>query len=1331
MITPSQRFRLRDPNAAVREAAALELVFGPEPELLPELLGLLSDSDGDVRRTAIQALGALNAPEALDGLCYSLLDPVPEVVEAAQGALVKLGLRSRAALEARLTHEEWPQRAAALRGLALMRPDPQSLVPLTNDPIWEVRGDAYLALGQTHSAIAMEALAKSLETEAHPQAREALISGLGLVQQPQARQLLLHALLDPLSPESAQVVASALQSYGSEIHSPLLNAGIWSPHPDVRALCAALLAQTNCPDLRSQLAPLLLDQQPQVRQTVAYAIYESDPSRPIWQYIAGIYDPDDHIFEGALLELLAYPGAGVGERLLEALDLRTSLMRSVQLVRALGELRYEPAGHVLIELLDQISQPVLLEAVSASLGKLGAWRAWHPLQRLLGHEDSGVRHTTIEALIVIDPEGCWQRLKELHKLTGTALTKLLAELATLPDTWGLLHREIFSSEDSSFRASILAAIKGAPPERLRPLLEEYLGRWPHPDQESFDTVLEVLEHAGLSEHLARCLLPWIEKRDAAVRSRVTRMLKPWAHTLKTELLAAATHEIWFVREAAMTALSASPDPDVLLLLKEALQDRDRDVRISAISLLGRIEAADIGHSLIDALETGYRDIRAAAAQALGRRRDTDAREALETALAEDESQEVRMAAAAALGELHSGPDPDLFELLEEAYEEEDDPDVQAACLKSLFSIDPPSAKTLVFRALKDEDEVLCTMAMQLLLKANWPIDGAMRTLENIIESGPEALRAQALALILPQKPELLGHWLKSADDPLRLACLRALQPEQITQHQIVLIMLLGDPSAQIRQETLRALAQVPELRGALATHARKESDNSVLQTLVELLTDLPLEEVLPVYQEILERPTPRVHTSVIWALAPVLALGGGQLLQSLLPSAGPGMRSQIFEVLAGTGAGSIPVLTELVDHWDRDLVLRAIRALGKSGPDAVPVLAEIWKREELAEQLTVLKACEELRHPETLPMLLMAARSTHDNLRAHAIEALILIGAEAREGLTQLLSENDPQIRFDAAHALAILEPDNPLWAHLRGASSALPSRRLRHLLALQNLHATDWLRFAGHLRKDPAYLVRRQFCETRSDESAFRRWLLRALQTEVLPVRQQAALELAHKPDENTQMQLMACWPKAPATLREILLAALASLGMAGQAMQGLEDSSALVRVSAACIAGSYHLTYARERLIYLLAHDTLWEVRAACAWALGRIGEEVALAALAAALRDGHPAVVQQAIIALTQLPGEQAAALLAGLLDLHDWDVFLREEVLRALANRRVTQAVPQLLQQANLEEDQQMRRRILDTLAGIGDVRSKGYLREIAAYGSDMLSAHAQRLLAVSD
>lgn len=1340
MLKPSLRYRLKDPNSSVREAAAMELIFAPEAEFLPDLLNMLTDADADVRRTALQALGALNDPTPLEQLCQALLDDVPEVADAALGALVKLGTLSLNALIAWLRHAEWPQRAAALRGLSLMGVEARLLMPLTQDPIWEVRAEAYAALGrlgnlqalrQTTAPVAMETLMTALASEQHPLARETLITALGTIQHPDACRLLLDMLLDPASEEAKQIVAGALQGYGNAIHVPLLNAGIWSPQPEVRALSAALLAQTGCQELPAQLSPLMLDPQPFVRQTAAYAIFDANPGLPIWEFVAGLYHPDDHEFEAALIELLAYPGAGAGERLLEALDVQQSHLRSSQIIRALGELKYEPGANVLVELLDTDAEPLLLEALCWSLGQMGAWRAWHHLQRLLGHASEGVRQAAVEALTLIDPDTtCWQQLRQLAELEGEALRHLLAQLTRYPDLWPLLRYELLHHARPDFRSAVIEALLAYPVQTLQPLLEEYLQRWPQPEAETVNALLDALEQTGLSEPLARSLLSWLEQREAPIRLRSSRLLQPWAATLKEELLAGTLHDIWFVRQAALLTLGALPDAEVIGALQAALEDRDRDVRVTAITLLGEREDIDIREALLDALENGTRDIRAAAARALSLRKETWARKPLTTAINEDEASEVRLAAARALtaiGLVDDSLRQPLIDVLSEVFDFDDDPDVQVACLEGLFQLDPGQSRYWIAKGIKDEDEALRQCALRLYIEGGWSAEPVMQPLEKLIQVGPESQQAMALALLLPLRPDMLVTWLRSAEESLRLACLQVIQPEQAVEHQIALALLLDDPSPRIRQQTLRVLAQVTELRPVLATRARKETDASVLQILVELLADLPAAEVLPVYQEILERPTPHVHTSVVWALAPVMAFGGSQLLQATLPQAGAELRQQIFEVLASSSDVGFEVLSELVEHWDLDLVLRATRALGSMGEQAVPVLAEVWQRDELGQQLAVLGALEKLQSSQALPMLKLAARSTHDNLRSRAVEALIQLGLESRDSLIELLGDHDGRIRFDASRALATIEPENLLWKHIKGVSSALPGRRLRHLFALQRFPAQDWLRFAGHLRKDPAYPVRQHFCDTASEEPAFRRWLLRAMQTEVLPVRQQAALALARRPDADTQMQLMASWSKAPPSYRELLLSALAGLGLYGQARQGLEDSSALVRISAACIAGGSGLDTALPRLLDLLGTDGSWEVRAACAWALGRLGQAKALAGLEQAIGDGHPAVLYQVILALSRIETPEAGDLLVSLLPRQDWDVLLREEVLRAVSHRRLEAAVPQLMQMLNLENDQHLRLRLLDALSRIGTPKALGFLRELANYGTDRLARHAEKLL----
>ena len=211
--------------------------------------------------------------------------------------------------------------------------------------------------------------------------------------------------------------------------------------------------------------------------------------------------------------------------------------------------------------------------------------------------------------------------------------------------------------------------------------------------------------------------------------------------------------------------------------------------------------------------------------------------------------------------------------------------------------------------------------------------------------------------------------------------------------------------------------------------------------------------------------------------------------------------------------------------------------------------------------------------------------------------------------------------------------------------------------------------------------------------------------------------------------MHLMNTWLKSPASLREVLLTALASLGLVGQAMQGLEDISAHVRITAACIAGRAKLETAFYRLAQILHYDNHWEVRAACAWSLGQYQQEEALPFLAEVLQnETHPAVLHQAILAIAQIGSVEAGILLVNLLQRQNWDVFLREETLFAVSKLRLEAAIPLIIDKLNSEEDFQIRKHYLDTLGLIATPAALGYLRELAAYESDALSLHAKRLLA---
>ena len=82
---------LKDPDAQVREKAAIGLAFRRDPKIVEPLLAAMEDSDSQVREKAAIALGASGDERAVGALTKAMKDPDSQVREKAVAGLVLLG----------------------------------------------------------------------------------------------------------------------------------------------------------------------------------------------------------------------------------------------------------------------------------------------------------------------------------------------------------------------------------------------------------------------------------------------------------------------------------------------------------------------------------------------------------------------------------------------------------------------------------------------------------------------------------------------------------------------------------------------------------------------------------------------------------------------------------------------------------------------------------------------------------------------------------------------------------------------------------------------------------------------------------------------------------------------------------------------------------------------------------------------------------------------------------------------------------------------------------------------------------------------------------------
>jgi HEAT repeat protein len=136
----------------------------------------------------------------------------------------------------------------------------------------------------------------------------------------------------------------------------------------------------------------------------------------------------------------------------------------------------------------------------------------------------------------------------------------------------------------------------------------------------------------------------------------------------------------------------------------------------------------------------------------------------------------------------------------------------------------------------------------------------------------------------------------------------------------------------------------------------------------------------------------------------------------------------------------------------------------------------------------------------------------------------------------------------------------------------------------------------------------------------------------------------------------------------------------LTGPVSLALADSNATVRADAVSALGSAHDNPQAAALAHSALSDTDPAVREEAAYALGQIGGEMSLRALAQALRDPQRDVKQTAIEALASMGGDQAALALAPVLD--DPDPRLRAAAVDALGEIAGDTAM-RLLQKASAD------------------------------------------------
>lgn len=1279
-MSQSPAFRLRNPNPQIREQTLMELVFDPSLDYLDVLNTMVSDKDRDVRRTLMLALGALNDEGALESLLLGLLDEDNDVVIAAEHALSKLGKSGRDALWQWTKDADWLKRKSALQALKHFDVNVEQISGLTRDEIWEVRYTSYLLLGaldvDTDASLAL--LLNCLRTEEHAQAREGIIYALGSLQTAPACEALLNIFFNARDTEDLDVLAQALEGYGEAIQEPLLRWGLWGASPHGRALSAALLSQTHYSELEQTLEPLLLDPDRQVRETVSYALYQKTEN-PFWELLAGLYQEsetaDMGIFQAALDAILQLAEPVLQEKtrhLLAVYDYTEHRAQREAIVRGLKAMEAYGAAQVFIEKLEQSSD---VEEAALLIETLGSWEIRDAYRVILERFDcEALRNDVARALCAIAPEEkVWQKFLNRAQLSDGAERELYQHLATFKTALVFLESEALHGESATQRKHALMALLDYQKYHgydLADFLTHYLKAYAEAEEETLDVLIQLSESIpALPEACFKVLYHWLTLPAENLRRGAMYIIKPHMTHHADDLMALLSHELWFVRQSALELLAPLQTQPVIKAIQAALTDRDQDVRIMAVSLVGQMQTPERLDWLVNVLENGYREIRAVAARALAHFvSHSTVTEPLELALVEDEAGEVRQAAIETLAQLQV---ENLEELIEDALGFEDDPQVWWSAIRALADVNVEAAHHWAIKFLAEYAyPETVHMLLPLFDKYHWPPEPLRTALENPAEPlNPEQVQqAQQLGLdLLPLlcrvNPELARESLFHEQAAVVAAVILHLPAAILEAEQIWLKSLWRQGNPEVRRAIYMRWSKIDALWAAFSELARDEEDLSLRQIIIEQLGGVDLHKALTLCESLFLKHTEQTQSPLIWSLASHLqqetltreVLHG---LFRVMSRSQDHVREQVFAMLLRVGGThAFDLLKMCLESWDQELSLSAIQILPHWGERALQPLMDMWSEAQLATQVEILKALL-LFEPSVLQAR-VAELNEHlkPALRVNALRPFVLEVC-ARWGtkisrpflvdyLQQLQEVSQRTLRYDLYAGLITLSPEEPLWRILQAANSQLMSTRERALVRLkqwmtEQLQAVavyddlELQSLLSYLGDDEAYTVRlRYYALNCRGDSSWRNRLIRALRYDVLPIQQLCVYRLSDYFDRQVQEELLGLWASSRYGLKETLLTVLAYNGMPGFSLDALANESDLVRLSASCIAGQHGLQTAEPLLIQHLHGDAQDQVREACCWALGWMKTETAFQALCQVVEESHFALQYQAIRALRYYP------------------------------------------------------------------------------------------------
>jgi HEAT repeat protein/beta-lactamase regulating signal transducer with metallopeptidase domain len=387
-----------------------------------------------------------------------------------------------------------------------------------------------------------------------------------------------------------------------------------------------------------------------------------------------------------------------------------------------------------------------------------------------------------------------------------------------------------------------------------------------------------------------------------------------------------------MRRNAVYLLGEMGDRRALPGLLPLLDDPDRQVRRTAARALGEFQDSTAIAALSRALQTDSDpEVRKTSAWALGEIEDPRAIPALVQALQSDESAEVRATAAWALGEIQ---DASALDALGAAVRDEN-PDVRRQSIRAIGEIDDRRAVPVLVPLLDDGDPEVRKLAVWALSELEDPstLDALGRaTTDSNVEVRRMAFRGLG-ELEDPRGIDYLVVGLQDADPEIRARAAWALGEVADRRALEPLVAALSDENAEVRSQVVHALGHLEDGRAETGlVRALADQNDDVRVQAADALGEIDLSVAPPALIAALSDPSPEVRRVAAHSLGHIADPAATEALAVAVQDGNRDVRLTALEALGEMGTQqSVAVLIAAMDNEDPEVRRIAAQMLGRRG----------------------------------------------------------------------------------------------------------------------------------------------------------------------------------------------------------------------------------------------------------------------------------------------------------------------------------------------------------------------------------------------------------------